>query len=80
MSEAVNVQAIVQQAIEEYMRQDMTRKEPAHKAELHEERRRREQLDDHRDGRAVRHRWLQICAGSREIDAFRRSRSLGEGR
>src|SRR5450631_3053129 len=45
MSEPVNVQAIVQQAIDEYMRQDVARREPAYKTELHEERRRREQLE-----------------------------------
>src|SRR5437763_7627820 len=45
MSEPVNVQTIVQQAVDEYMRQDVARREPAYKAELHEERRRREQLE-----------------------------------
>src|SRR5436305_1131813 len=45
MSEPVNVQAIVQQAVDEYMRQDVARREPAYKTELHEERRRREQLE-----------------------------------
>jgi hypothetical protein len=45
MSEPVNVQAIVQQALDEYMRQDVARREPAYKTELHEERRRREQLE-----------------------------------
>jgi hypothetical protein len=45
MSEESNVQAIVQQAIDEYMRQDTVRREPAYKTELHEERRRREQLE-----------------------------------
>jgi hypothetical protein len=45
MSEPVNVQAIVQQAIDEYMRKDVARREPAYKTELHEERRRREQLE-----------------------------------
>lgn len=45
MSEDVNVQTIVQQAIDEYMRQDTARREPAYKTELHEERRRREQLE-----------------------------------
>lgn len=45
MSEPVNVQAVVQQAIDEYMRQDVARREPAYKTELHEERRRREQLE-----------------------------------
>src|SRR6201986_4200457 len=44
MSEPVNVQAVVQQAIDEYMRQDVARREPAYKTELQEERRRREQL------------------------------------
>jgi hypothetical protein len=41
----LDVQAVVQQAIQEYMRQDTTRREPAYKAELQEERRRREQLE-----------------------------------
>ena len=45
MSEPVDVQAVVQQAINEYMRQDIARREPAYKTELHEERRRREQLE-----------------------------------
>jgi hypothetical protein len=45
MSEPVDVQAIVQQAINEYMRQDTARSEPAYKTELQEERRRREQLE-----------------------------------
>ena len=45
MSEPINVQAIVQQAIDEYMKQDSVRREPAHKAELQEEKRRREQLE-----------------------------------
>jgi hypothetical protein len=45
LNEPVNVQAIVQQAVDEYMRQDVARREPAYKTELHEERRRREQLE-----------------------------------
>jgi hypothetical protein len=40
-----DVQAIVQQAIEEYRKQDSARREPAYKTELIEERRRREQLE-----------------------------------
>ena len=35
----------MQQAIDEYMRQDVARREPAYKTELQEERRRREQLE-----------------------------------
>jgi hypothetical protein len=45
MSDPVNVQTIVQQAVDEYMRQDTARREPAYKTELQEERRRREQLE-----------------------------------
>jgi len=45
VSEAVDVGAIVQQAVDEYMRRDTARREPAYKAELQEERRRREQLE-----------------------------------
>lgn len=45
MDEPIDVQAVVQQAIAEYMRQDSVRREPAYKAELHEERRKREQLE-----------------------------------
>lgn len=44
-TQQIDVQAIVQKAIEEFVRQDTTRREPAHKAELQEERRRREQLE-----------------------------------
>jgi hypothetical protein len=45
MEEPLNVQTIVQQAVDEYMRQDVARREPAYKTELQEERRRREQLE-----------------------------------
>src|SRR5579859_3881472 len=45
MDEPLNVQAIVQQSVDEYMRQDTAKREPAYKAELQEERRRREQLE-----------------------------------
>jgi hypothetical protein len=45
MDEPLNVQSIVQQAVNEYMRQDTAKREPAYKTELHEERRRREQLE-----------------------------------
>ena len=45
MDEPLNVQTIVQQAIDEYMRKDTARREPAYKNELQEERRRREQLE-----------------------------------
>lgn len=45
MEEPLNVQGIVQQAVDEYMRQDVARREPAYKTELQEERRRREQLE-----------------------------------
>ena len=45
MSEPLDVQTIVQQAVDEYMRQDTVRREPAYKTELQEERRRREQLE-----------------------------------
>ena len=44
-SDTLDVQGIVQQAVQEYMRQDTSRREPAYKAELHEERKRREQLE-----------------------------------
>ena len=40
-----DVQTIVQQAINEYMRQDTARREPAYMTELQEERKRREQLE-----------------------------------
>lgn len=41
----MDVESIVQRAVQEYMRQDVSKKEPAYKAELQEERRRREQLE-----------------------------------
>lgn len=45
LPDTIDVQAIVQQAVQEYMRQDTTRREPAYKAELQEEKKRREQLE-----------------------------------
>ena len=45
MEGSFDVQTIVQQAIDEYMRKDNVRREPAYKAELQEEKRRREQLE-----------------------------------
>jgi hypothetical protein len=41
----IDIETVVQRAVQEYMHQDMTKKEPAYKAELQEERRRREQLE-----------------------------------
>ncbi len=43
--ESVDVQSIVQQTIQEYLRHDVAKREPAYKVELQEERRRREQLE-----------------------------------
>ena len=43
--QSVDVDAIVQRAVQEYMRQEVSKKEPAYKVELQEERRRREQLE-----------------------------------
>jgi hypothetical protein len=43
--EDVDVQAIVRQAIEEFVSREHVKNEPAHQAELQEERRRREQLE-----------------------------------
>jgi len=43
--ETIDVQGIVQHAVQEYLRQDTSRREPAYKAELHEEKKRREQLE-----------------------------------
>jgi ATP/maltotriose-dependent transcriptional regulator MalT len=45
MDGQIDVQTIVAQAIDEYMRKDSARREPAYKTELQEERRRREQLE-----------------------------------
>jgi hypothetical protein len=41
----VDIEGVVQRAVQEYMRQEVNRKEPAYKAELQDERRRREQLE-----------------------------------
>jgi len=43
--EETDVQAIVKQAIQEFLQEQQSRSEPAHKAELAEERKRREQLE-----------------------------------
>ena len=44
-NQPVDVETIVQRAVQEYLRQDVSKREPAYKAELQEERRRREQLE-----------------------------------
>lgn len=41
----LDMQSLVQQAIQEYVRQDQSRREPAYKAELQDERKRREQME-----------------------------------
>ena len=41
----VDVQSIVQQALQEFVRQQKSQSEPAYKVELQEERKRREQLE-----------------------------------
>jgi len=43
--EEIDVQAIVRNAIQEFVNQEQAKSEPAHRAELQEERRRREQLE-----------------------------------
>ncbi len=43
--EGIDVQEIVRRAVEEYAKQDQAKNEPAYKAELQEERKRREQLE-----------------------------------
>jgi hypothetical protein len=43
--EGIDVQAVVKQAIEEFVSQEQAKSEPAYKAELQEEKRRREQLE-----------------------------------
>lgn len=45
MEEKNDIRAIVRETIEEFVRKEHSRSEPAHKAELVEERRRREQLE-----------------------------------
>src|SRR4051794_13161385 len=43
--EGIDIQAIVRQAVQEFVSNEQTQAEPAYKAELQEERRRREQLE-----------------------------------
>jgi hypothetical protein len=45
LNDTIDVQGIVQHAVQEYLRQDTSRREPAYKAELQEEKKRREQLE-----------------------------------
>jgi hypothetical protein len=44
-NQPLDIESVVQRAVQEYLRQDVSKKEPAYKAELQEERRRREQLE-----------------------------------
>jgi CO/xanthine dehydrogenase FAD-binding subunit len=62
MDEPINVQAIVQQAIAEYVRQDTVRREPAYKAELQEERRKREELEKQMNNLAEENRRSRLAA------------------
>ena len=43
--EGIDVQAIVRQAVQEFVNSEQAKSEPAYKAELQEERKRREQLE-----------------------------------
>ena len=43
--EGIDIQAIVRQAVQEFVNNEQAKSEPAHKAELQEERKRREQLE-----------------------------------
>src|SRR5256885_2222910 len=43
--EGIDIQAIVRQAVQEFVNNEQAKTEPAHKAELQEERKRREQLE-----------------------------------
>ena len=43
--EGIDIQAIVRQAVQEFVSNEQARTEPAHRAELQEERKRREQLE-----------------------------------
>ena len=68
----LDIEAIVQRAVQEYMHQDVTRKEPAYKAELQEERRRREQLEKRlNEVVAENKRNRQIAAESERGNAIR---------
>ena len=43
--EGIDIQAVVRQALQEYSNQELAKSEPAYKAELQEEKKRREQLE-----------------------------------
>ncbi len=73
-----DVQTIVQQAIDEYMRQDSARREPAYKTELQEERRRREQLEKRMNETGARRtsaaaRWRRRPSGRQQFGRSCRS-------
>jgi hypothetical protein len=69
MDEPINVQAIVQQAISEYMRQDTVRREPAYKAELQEERRKREELEKQMNNLVEENRRSRLAADEAQRSA-----------
>lgn len=69
MDETVNVQAIVQQAINEYIQQEGHRREPAYKAELQEEKRRREQLEKRMNELVEENRRSRAMAEAAQRDA-----------
>ncbi len=69
----VDVQALVKEAIQEYARQDISRKEPAYKAELVEERRRREQLEKRLNEMAEENKRSRLIAAEAERSSSIRS-------
>ena len=79
--EEVDIQGIVRRAIEEFVSQEQVKNEPAHKAELQEERRRREQLERKlNEVIAENQRNRQIAAGSRtQFGGEERTAAAGGG-
>ncbi len=73
MEGSIDVQAIVRQAIAEYMRQDNVRREPAYKAELQDERRKREALEKQMNDLVEENRRSRVAADEAQRSSAIRS-------
>lgn len=68
-NQPVDVRSLVRQAIEEFVRAEQQKDEPAYKAELHEERRRRESLEARLNQLAEENRKARAAAEEAEKQA-----------
>jgi hypothetical protein len=79
--EGIDIQAIVRQAVQEFVNNEQAKTEPAHKAELQEERKRREQLERRLNELVEENkRSRKLAAEAERGSAVRAEQRLGVGK